>query len=127
MPNSEVLKHRSLTRVVAEGRSLIDIRPYRCATRGHVLLLLVVLCLVGHTRDGDAASPSGRVVLKFSHNQQTITPPHKAAEMFKQAVEQRTNGYYDVQIVPAQQLGGLRDQVEQTILGAIEVTQQPSP
>jgi TRAP-type C4-dicarboxylate transport system substrate-binding protein len=99
-------------------------RPHLGVTRYHVLLLLAALLLVGHTRGADAASPSGKVVIKFSHNQQTITPPHTAAEMFKQLVEQRTNGYYDVQIFPAQQLGGLRDQVEQTILGTIEVTQQ---
>jgi TRAP-type C4-dicarboxylate transport system substrate-binding protein len=37
--------------------------------------------------------------------------------MFKQAVEQRTNSHYDVQIFPAQQLGRLRDQVEQTMPG----------
>jgi C4-dicarboxylate-binding protein DctP len=104
--------------------SLMRNRPHRCVTRYHVLLLLAALLLVGQTSDADAASPLSKVVLKFSHNQQTITPPHKAAEMFKQIVEQRTNGYYDVQIFPAQQLGGLRDQVEQTILGTIEVTQQ---
>jgi C4-dicarboxylate-binding protein DctP len=47
--------------------------------------------------------------------------------MFKQLVEQRTKGYYNVQIFPAQQLGGLRDQVEGTILGTIELTQQTPP
>jgi TRAP-type C4-dicarboxylate transport system substrate-binding protein len=31
-----------------------------------------------------------------------------------------------VQLFPAQQLGSLRDQVEQTRLGTIEVTQQPA-
>ena len=99
-------------------------RPHLYVKGYHVLLLLAAFLLVSHTSDADAASPSGQVVIKFSHNQQTITPPHKAAEMFKQIVEQRTNGYYDVQIFPAQQLGGLRDQVEQTMLGTIEVTQQ---
>src|SRR5437867_6154970 len=87
-----------------------------------ILELLVALMLLGG--GGAAAQPAGKVVIKFSHNQQTITPPHKAAEMFKQLVEQRTNGHYDVQIYPAQQLGNLRDQVEGTILGTIEVTQQ---
>lgn len=47
--------------------------------------------------------------------------------MFKQLVEQRTKGYYEVQIYPAQQLGGLRDQVEGTALGTIELTQQTPP
>jgi C4-dicarboxylate-binding protein DctP len=87
-----------------------------------MLALLVALMLLGG--GGPAAQPAGKVVIKFSHNQQTITPPHKAAEMFKQLVEQRTKGHYEVQIYPAQQLGGLRDQVEGTSLGTIEMTQQ---
>jgi C4-dicarboxylate-binding protein DctP len=89
------------------------------------------LLLLGMTAGGSAqpASPpaGGKVVIKFSHNQQTITPPHKAAEMFKQFVEERTKGHYEVQIYPAQQLGGLRDQVEGTSLGTIELTQQTPP
>ena len=85
------------------------------------LLALTLLAVTGAVAQ---APPGGKVVIKFSHNQQTITPPHKAAEMFKQLVEQRTGGYYDVQIYPAQQLGNLRDQVEGTVLGTIEVTQQ---
>ena len=94
-----------------------------------VLACLVVLALLGGPlHEDDVASPAGRgeVVLKFSHNQSTLTIPHQAAVLFKQLVEERTQGYYDVQIFPAQQLGGLRDQVEQTMLGTIEVTQQPA-
>src|SRR3972149_2989892 len=87
------------------------------------LSVLLVLALVGFGPAPGAAA-AAKVLIKFPHNQQTITPPHKAAEMFKQTVEQRTQGYYDVQIYPAQQLGGLRDQVEGTALGTIEVTQQ---
>ena len=74
---------------------------------------------------GMAAAP-GKVVIKLSHNQQVITPPHKACEMFKQMVEERTKGYYDVQIYPAQQLGSMRDQVEGTMLGTIDLSQQPT-
>ena len=97
--------------------------------RAWVLPCLVVLALLAAPlREVEVAAPAGRgqVVLKFSHNQPTITIPHQAAVLFKQLVEARTQGYYDVQIFPAQQLGGLRDQVEQTMLGTIEVTQQPA-
>jgi C4-dicarboxylate-binding protein DctP len=95
----------------------------RIVGRGAVLLaLMMLLALPGG--GGPAAQPAGKVIIKFSHNQQTITPPHKAAEMFKQMVEQRSKGHYEVQIYPAQQLGGLRDQVEGTSLGTIELTQQ---
>ncbi|HSF06961.1 MAG TPA: TRAP transporter substrate-binding protein [Methylomirabilota bacterium] len=93
---------------------------------GRVVAVLLVLTLLAAI-DGGGPAAQGKVVIKFSHNQQTITPPHKAAEMFKQLVEQRTKGYYDVQIFPAQQLGGLRDQVEGTSLGTIELTQQTPP
>lgn len=95
----------------------------RIVGRGAVLLaLMMLLALPGG--GGPAAQPAGKVIIKFSHNQQTITPPHKAAEMFKQMVEQRSKGHYEVQIYPAQQLGGLRDQVEGVSLGTIELTQQ---
>ena len=83
---------------------------------GFIIFILVV-----------GSSPlNAKVIIKFSHNQQTITPQHKAAEMFKQMVEERTKGYYEVQVYPAQQLGSLRDQVEGTMLGTIDVTQQPA-
>jgi len=96
----------------------------RIMGRRRVVLLVSLTLLAVTGGGGPAAQPAGKVVIKFSHNQQTITPPHKAAEMFKQQVEQRTKGYYEVQIYPAQQLGGLRDQVEGTSLGTIEMTQQ---
>ncbi|MGH7308733.1 MAG: TRAP transporter substrate-binding protein [Candidatus Rokuibacteriota bacterium] len=94
---------------------------------GRIAVMLVPLMLLAVTGGGRPAAQPGKVVIKFSHNQQTITPPHKAAEMFKQMVEERTKGYYEVQIYPAQQLGGLRDQVEGVALGTIEVTQQTPP
>ena len=92
-----------------------------------LLLGLVTLFLVGLSNTSDAAAAaSGKVIIKFSHNQQTPTPQHKAAEVFEKLVEERTKGYYDVQIFPAQQLGSMRDQVEGASLGTIEVVQQPA-
>ena len=101
----------------------------RWMPRAWVLPCLVALALLaGPLPEVDRASPAdrGKVVLRFSHNQPTIRIPHQAAVLFKQLVEERTQGYYDVQLFPAQQLGSLRDQVEQTMLGTIEVTQQPA-
>lgn len=105
------------------GRVLGRCRRHVGGVSSRSVAVLACVILLGVTAAG-SAQPAGKVVIKFSHNQQTITPPHKAAETFKQLVEERTKGYYDVQIYPAQQLGGLRDQVEGTILGTIEVTQQ---
>ena len=98
--------------------------------RGWVLLGVLVLALMalvaGALRQAQRAAQArhGPVVLRFAHNQPTPRIPHQAAVLFKQLVEARTQGYYDVQIFPAQQLGSSRDEVEQTILGTIEVTQQ---
>src|SRR5215467_884487 len=94
------------------------------------LLLVVVLAALGlrQLRQSEQASPTphGPVVLRFAHNQPTPRILHRAAVLFKELVETRTHGYYDVQIFPAQQLGSNRDEVEQTILGIIELTQQPA-
>jgi hypothetical protein len=49
--------------------------PDLCIKLYRVLLLLVALLLAGQTRNANAASPSSKVVIKFSHNQQTVTPP----------------------------------------------------
>lgn len=86
-----------------------------------IIALVAILLITALTAPAAAA-----VMIKFAHNQQVNTPPHKAAEMFKQLVEQRTKGYYNVQIYPAQQLGSQRDQAEGTMLGTIELTQQPA-
>jgi C4-dicarboxylate-binding protein DctP len=69
--------------------------------------LVVVVLLAGPLHETDRASPAdrGKVVLRFSHNQPTTRIPHQAAVLFKQLVEERTQGYYDVQLFPAQQLG----------------------
>ena len=99
----------------------------RIFVTGLATLTLVALALGSAGFPGIAkAATSGKVVIKFSHNQQVITPPQKAAEMFKQMVEERTKGYYEVQIYPAMQLGSMRDQVEATVLGTVELVQQPA-
>src|SRR5262249_38984501 len=100
--------------------------------RGWGLLAVLVLALIalvaGSLRQAERAAPArhGPVVLRFAHNQPTPRILHQAAVRFKQLVEARTQGYYEVQIFPAQQLGSNRDEVEQTILGTIELTQQPA-
>ena len=61
-----------------------------------VLACLVVgTLLAGLLREADVASPAAgkKVVLKFSHNQPTVTIPHQGAVLFKQLVEARTQGY----------------------------------
>jgi len=67
------------------------------------------------------AAPAGKVVIKFAHNQQTITPPHKAAESSSRwwRSAQRLLRRPDLS---GQQLGSMRDQVEGTMLGTIDLS-----
>ena len=88
-----------------------------------LIFTALALSLVGNPGVAAAAS---KVVIKFSHNNQVNTPVQKAALMFKQLVEERTKGYYDIQIFPAMQLGSMRDQVEATVMGTVELVLQPS-
>jgi C4-dicarboxylate-binding protein DctP len=93
-----------------------------------VLVLALMALVAGALRQAERAAPTrhGPVVLRFAHNQPTPRILHQAAVRFKQLVEERTQGYYEVQIFPAQQLGSNQDEVEQTILGTIELTLQPA-
>lgn len=64
--------------------------------------------------------------ITFSHNQPIESPEHTGAEKFKEVVEELTNNQVTVNIYPASQLGSLREQVEGTQLGEIDITMQPS-
>ena len=66
-----------------------------------------------------------KYVLKVSHNQPVAAPQHQGLEEFKKLAEEWSKGRLQIQIYPAQQLGGLREQVEGVQAGAIEMSQQP--
>lgn len=62
----------------------------------------------------------------FSHNQPLESPEHTGAAKFKEVVEEKTGGNVKVNIFPASQLGSLREQVEGTQIGEINITMQPT-
>ncbi|ASN07412.1 C4-dicarboxylate ABC transporter substrate-binding protein [Virgibacillus necropolis] len=64
--------------------------------------------------------------ITFSHNQPLDSPEHKGAVKFKELVESKTDGQVTVKIYPSLQLGSLREQVEATQFGEINITMQPS-
>ncbi|ALX50525.1 C4-dicarboxylate ABC transporter substrate-binding protein [Lentibacillus amyloliquefaciens] len=65
------------------------------------------------------------MTIKFSHNQPLTSPEHTGAKKFKKVVEDKSNGNITVEIYGESQLGSLREQVESTQIGEIDITMQP--
>ncbi|MBY8978043.1 TRAP transporter substrate-binding protein [Rhodobacteraceae bacterium NNCM2] len=61
------------------------------------------------------------VTLRLAHFAAETHPGHAAAKQFAERVTERTNGDIKVEIYPANELGSPPEQLEQTILGAIEM------
>ena len=61
------------------------------------------------------------VTLRLAHFAAETHPGHLAAEAFAAAVAERTGGAIAVELYPANQLGSPPEQLEQTILGAVEM------
>ncbi|KUP94495.1 TRAP transporter substrate-binding protein [Tritonibacter horizontis] len=61
------------------------------------------------------------VTLRLAHFAAETHPGHIAAQSFAKAVAERTEGAIAVDLYPANQLGSPPEQLEQTILGAIEM------
>jgi tripartite ATP-independent transporter DctP family solute receptor len=83
-----------------------------------LLGLLAVLPVMGSGQKGEAAAPAKQYVLKFNH---VLTPqdPYNAAFLkWADAVSQRTNGNFKVEVFPSAQLGVEEDILEQIRQGA---------
>lgn len=76
------------------------------------------------TNETDGSYPE--MAITFSHNQPLESPENVGAEKFKEVVEEKSGGAVTVDVYPASQLGSLREQVESTQLGEIDITMQPS-
>lgn len=61
------------------------------------------------------------VTLRLAHFAAETHPGHLAAISFAEAVKERTDGAVFIDLYPANQLGSPPEQLEQTILGAIEM------
>lgn len=79
----------------------------------------------GSDNQGDSGE-FPEMTITFSHNQPLESPEHVGAERFKELVEEESGGNITVDVYPASQLGSLREQVESTQIGEIDITMQPS-
>jgi tripartite ATP-independent transporter DctP family solute receptor len=75
----------------------------------------VVACLMG------TAAFAQDVTLRLAHFAADTHPGHLAAISFADAVAERTGGAIAVELYPSNQLGSPPEQLEQTVLGAIEM------
>lgn len=98
-----------------------------------IIILILAACGGGNGNESEETSSendngdSGETVhIRFSHNQPIDSPEHTGAEKFKEVIEEKSNGQVTVEIFPAGQLGSLREQIESTQLGEINITLQPS-
>ena len=69
-----------------------------------------------------ASTAANAVELRFAHYAAEDHPGHLAAMMFAEAVEARTNGEVTISIFPANQLGSPPEQLEQVMLGLLDMT-----
>lgn len=99
------------------------------------MLVVLVLAACGGDSKGDnngedaakeSGSSDGSVVIRLSHNQPIESPEHAGAAKFKEFIEEKSKGEVTVEIYPASQLGSLREQIEGTQLGEIDITMQPT-
>lgn len=68
-----------------------------------------------------AGAAAQDVTLRLAHFAAESHPGHAAALQFAERVQDRTGGAIAVEIFPANELGSPPEQLEQTILGAIEI------
>jgi len=80
----------------------------------NVLLAILLLSV-------SAISAADTLVIKFSHVVAPDTPKGKAAENFKQMVEERSKGAMKVEIYPNSQLYKDREELEALQLGAVQM------
>ncbi|MGM8211913.1 DctP family TRAP transporter solute-binding subunit [Virgibacillus sp. W0430] len=96
------------------------------------MLTVLVLAACGggndaSDKDEEKAATDGEVIsITLSHNQPLESPEHAGAAAFKEHIEEASEGKVEVELFPASQLGSLREQIEQTQVGEIDITMQPS-
>jgi C4-dicarboxylate-binding protein DctP len=78
------------------------------------------------TTDNADNSNGSKITMKLSHVSAPGSARDLASHKFKEVVEAETNGRVTVEIYPASQLGGQRDQVEGVQFGTIEMVVVPT-
>lgn len=92
-----------------------------------LLLMIVFIIAVPLTAQGTKEAGSGTTgskgvtVLKFAHHYPMDHPHTLGAEMFKELVEERSNGEIEVQLYPNNQMGNAHQIFENLSLGSLDI------
>lgn len=90
-----------------------------------ILIAAIMSACDGEELYGGSGDDSEMTIV-LSHNQPLESPEHDGALKFEEVVEEESSGDIQVELYPASQLGSLREQVESTQMGEINITMQPS-
>lgn len=88
---------------------------------GRSLVALAVAGALGLAGVAASRDATAQTTLKFSHFAAETHPGHIAAQQFKERVEARTEGAVEIELYPANELGSPPEQLEQTVLGVIDM------
>lgn len=80
--------------------------------------LLLVVCMLLCMITGAALAET--YTMQIGHAQATTSPRHRSLELFKQMVEEKTNGDIKVEIFPAGQLGNETEMTEAVSMGVLQ-------
>jgi C4-dicarboxylate-binding protein DctP len=91
-----------------------------------ILLLMMLVTGCGKAAESGGSTESGKkekdeYVIKFAHVVSASTAKGKAAEKFKELLEERTNGQIKVEVFPDSQLGADREITEQMQSGTVQM------
>lgn len=87
-----------------------------------IVMVLLIAGMVGIAANGDQEGKAETVVIKIGHDNNVQTPGHQAFMVFKELVEERSEGRIEVQVFPGGQLGSVQDMFEQTRRGDIDMS-----
>lgn len=90
-----------------------------CLVVSLVFLFIIVGC--SKQAEGESKASEEKYVIKFAHVVNPSTAKGKAAEKFKERIEERTKGRIAVEVFPDSQLGSDREIIEQMQSGAVQM------
>lgn len=90
-----------------------------------LFLLVSLLVLSAGCSGGDTASDDVQVI-KLAHDHMTSSPFQESALELKEILEERSDGRFEVEVYPAQQLGSSREMIEAMQMGTCEMTLLPT-